>query len=410
GLHSDPARPVTDATRERALRLVRALRLAFGAAIEDDSRYGDLLAGIGALETMRAADPALRDLGPFSMDLFERAAHAGGQAGPATDAYRDLLDRAADAVHRQPGAVLSDFVTLPHVTAAARRLGGLTEQELDTEAARVLRLGNGPAAVGAPERARLFWATVKVLEWESRTPDPDALTGRILHLDRPDPARRPELLDLVAQAAAVGVDVDNPTELGAFHLETLGALAPRTQLLDPNGVPTGRRWSPTPPNAAPTTLTDRVVVAAPQQGGGYRAVGQERPPWSAPGGSPAYLVWAGGGRDHLLMTLPGGFRARVPYDEVAELLARDPVLNTRPQDTTDVVLAVPKAAPAAATGPAAGGTPDTDPQAVVSAGTGRTVWASQGSVSLAPTGPSRPYVPSLLPSAPGRPAAADWAA
>ncbi|CAL9613726.1 hypothetical protein SUDANB58_05693 [Streptomyces sp. enrichment culture] len=410
GLHTDPARPVTEATRERTLRLVRALRLTFGAAIEDDSRYGDLLAGIGALESMRVADPVLRDLGPFSMDLFERAAHAGGQRGPGTDVYRDLLDRAAGAVRRQPGAVLSDFVTLPHVTAAAQRLGGLTDQELDTEAARVLHLDDGPAAVGEPERARLFWATVKALEWESRVPDPDALTGRVLHLDRPDPARRPELLGLVARAAAVGVDVDNPTELGAFHLETLGALGPQTRLLGLDGVPTGRRWSPTPPDAATTTLTDRVVVAAPQQGGGYRAVGQESPPWSAPGRAPAYLVWAGGGRDHLLMTLPGGFRARVPYDEVAELLARDPVLNTRPQDTTDVVLAVPKAAPAASTGPAVGGPPDTDPRAVVSAATGRAVWASQGSVSLAPTGPSRPYVPSLLPSAPGRPAAADWAA
>ncbi|MEV7784833.1 lonely Cys domain-containing protein [Streptomyces sp. NPDC088106] len=413
GLHTDPERPATDATRERTLRLVRALRLAFGAAIEDDSRYGDLLAGIGALETMRAADPALRGLGPFSMDLFERAAHARRPGDTGPDAYRDLLTDAADAVRGRPGTVLSDFVTLPHVTAAAQRLGGLTGQGLDTEAARVLRLDDGPAAVGEPERARLFWATVKALEWENRTADPDALTGRVLHLDRPDPARRPELLDLVARAAAAGVDVDNLTELGAFHLETLGALAPRTQLLDPGGVPTGRRWSPAPPDAATTTLTDRVVVAAPRQDGGYRAVGQERPPWSAPGGPPAYLVWAGGGRDHLLMTLPGGFRARVPYDEVAELLARDPVLNTRPQDTTDIVLAVPKAAstaPAPSAAPAGDGTPDTDPRAVVSAGTGRTVWASQGSVSLAPAGPSRPYVPSLLPSGPGRPAAADWAA
>ncbi|MEY7981771.1 hypothetical protein AB8O53_36390, partial [Streptomyces pilosus] len=78
----------------------------------------------------------------------------------------------------------------------------------------------------------------------------------------------PELLVLGAQAAAGGGDVDHPTELGAFHLETLGALAPQTQLLDPGGVPTGRRWSPSPPDAATTTLTDRVVVAAPPPGGG----------------------------------------------------------------------------------------------------------------------------------------------
>ncbi|MEU5095711.1 lonely Cys domain-containing protein [Streptomyces sp. NPDC020996] len=404
GLHTDPTRPVSDGTRERTLRLVRALRQAFGAAIEDDSRYGDLLAGIGALETMRAADPVLRDLGPFSMDLFERAAHANQQGGPGTDAYRDLLTRAVDAVRRQPDTVFSDFVPLPHVTAAAQRLGGLPEQELDAEAARVLRLDGGPAAVGDLERARLFWATVKALEWESRTPDPDALTGRILHLEQPDPSRRPDLLDLVAQAAAVGVDVDNPTELAAFHLESLGALSPETQLRDAGGAPVGRRWAQAPPST--TMLTDRVVVAAPKPGGGYQPVSQERPPWSAPGGPSAYTVWAGGGRDHLLMNLPGGFRARVPYEEVAELLARDPVLNTLPMDGTDIVLAVSKAAPA--TGPSTGPAPAADPRTVISGGTGRAVWASQGSVALAGTGPSRPYVATLLPTAPGRPAAADW--
>ncbi|MFF9059620.1 lonely Cys domain-containing protein [Streptomyces sp. NPDC014882] len=404
GLHTDPERPVTDATRERTLRLVRALRLAFGAAIEDDGRYGDLLAGIGALETLRAADPVLGGLGPFSMDLFERAAHARRPDGTGPDAYRDLLTDAADAVHRGPGTVLSDFVTLPHVTAAARRLGALPEQDLDAEAARVLRLDGGPAAVGGPERARLFWATVKALEWESRTPDPDTLTGRILHLEQPDPSRRPDLLDLVARAAAVGVDVDDPTELGAFHLETLGALSSATQLRDAGGAPVGRHWAQAPPHA--TMATDRVVVAAPKPGGGYRPVSQERPPWSAPGGPSAYTVWAGGDRDHLLMNLPGGFRARVPYEEVAELLARDPVLNTRPADGTDIVLAVSKAAPS--TGP--GTAPDTDPRAVVSAGTGRAVWASRGNVALAATGPSRPYVPTLLPTVPGRPAAADWSA
>ncbi|MDT0402098.1 lonely Cys domain-containing protein [Streptomyces edwardsiae] len=398
GLHTDPARPVTDATRERALRLVRALRLAFGVGIEDDSRYGELLTGIGALESMRAADPVLRDLGPFSMDLFDRAAHAHQGSG----AHRELLLAAAEAVRLRPDTVLSDFVTLPQVTAAAQRLGGLPDQDLDAETARVLRLDDGPAAVGEPERARLFWATVKALEWESRTPDPDALTARVLHLDQPDPARRTDLLRLVAQAAAVGVDVDDLTELGAFHLETLGALDPATQLRGTDGTPVGRHWAQAPPNA--TMATDRIVVAAPKPGGGFQPVAQERPPWSTPGGPSAYTVWAGGGRDHLRMNLPGGFRARVPYDEVAELLARDPVLNARPADGTDIVLAISKTA----TGPATG-TPS-DPRSVISAGTGRTVWASRGNVALAGTGPSRPHVPTLLPSAPGRPVAADWTA
>ena len=60
------------------------------------------------------------------------------------------------------------------------------------------------------------------------------------------------------------------------------------------------------------------------------------------------------------------------------------------------------------TSPATGTAPD--PRAVIGAGTGRTVWASRGNVALAGTGPNRPYVPTLLPAAPGRPVAADWAA
>ncbi|BFO15485.1 hypothetical protein SHKM778_18730 [Streptomyces sp. KM77-8] len=381
GLHTDPARPVTDATRERALRLVRALRLAFGVAIEDDSRYGQLLAGIGALESMRAADPALGDVGPFSMDLFDRAAHAHR----GSDAHRDLLLAAAEAVRLRPDTVLSDFVALPWVTATAQRWGGLTDQDLDTEAARVLRLDEGPAAVGEPERARLFWATVKALEWESRTPDPDALTARVLHLDQPDPARRTDLLHLVAQAAAVGVDVDDLTELGAFHLETLGALDPGTQLRGTDGTPVGRHWAQAPPNA--TMVTGSVLVVGPKPDGGFQFVAAQPPPWTTPGGPSAYTVWAGGGRDHLLMHLPGGFRARVPYDEVAELLALDPVLNGHPADGTDIVLAISKTATGAAP----------DPRSVISAGTGRTVWATEGNVGLARVDLSQPYTPTLLP-------------
>ncbi|MYV54880.1 lonely Cys domain-containing protein, partial [Streptomyces sp. SID3212] len=300
GLHHGPG-PATDAVRYRTLRLVRALRLTFGPAVEDESGYGDLLGGIGALEALRAADPVLGGFGLFSLDLFERAARAArarrsdaadGDLGP--DDFRRLLAEAAGvvtgqpgtltgqpgAVPGQPGPTLGDFADLPHVTGAARRLGGLADP--DAEAVRVLGLSGGPAAVGEPERARLFWATVKALEWESRTPDPDVLTAKVLHLDRPDPARREELFLLVARAAAAGRDPYNPTELAAFHLEVLGALGPETQLVDAKGVPTGRNWSRPAPNAdgAPNAggvtnagvVTDRAVVAAPAQEGGYRPV------------------------------------------------------------------------------------------------------------------------------------------
>ncbi|WP_228984957.1 hypothetical protein, partial [Streptomyces sp. DH12] len=136
------------------------------------------------------------------------------------------------------------------MTTVAEGLEGLTDEEVNEEAARFLGLDPDQAVVGPPERARFFWATVKTLEWESRTPDPATLTGRVLHLGRPDPDRLPDLLDLVARAAAVGVDVDDPVALGAFHLETLGALAPDTLLLDDSGAPAGRSWTPGPPGAA----------------------------------------------------------------------------------------------------------------------------------------------------------------
>ncbi|WP_411152363.1 lonely Cys domain-containing protein [Streptomyces sp. A30] len=435
GLHTGPG-PVPDETRERALRLVRALRLALGVGVEDDSRYGDLLRGIGELETMREADPWLGDFAPFTMDLLERAARAdrqrrhGAAVGvPGPDAYRDLLLAAAEAAYSQPGTALSDFVSLPHVVATAQRLSGLAD--LDAEAVTVLRLDGDAPTVGGSERSRLFWATAKALEWESRVPDPDALTAKVLHLDQPDPARRTDLFQLAAQAAAVGRDLDNPTELAAFHLELLGALSPETQLLDVNGAATGRQWARSEPNVK--VDTSRVIVAALKQSGGYGPAGVQQTPWSAANRPAPYTVWAGPGTDQLHMTLPGGFQRRVPYDEVAELLSRDPVLSDRKLDV-DVVLAASKvvpttasagsassAGPASSTGPVAStgpaaspaapagaGAPNTDPRAVISSVTGRGVWASRGGTAMGATGPSKPYVPTLLPTVPGGPVADDW--
>ncbi|GAA4949350.1 hypothetical protein GCM10023238_14610 [Streptomyces heliomycini] len=245
---------------------MRALRLTFGVAIEDDSRYGELLAGIGALESLRAADPALRDTGPFSLDLFERAAREiratehgdpDGELGP--DAYEDLLARAADAVHRNPGAVLTDLVTLPHVITVAEGLDGLTDEEVNEEAARFLGLDPDRTVIGASERARFFWATVKALEWESRTPDPVALTGRVLHLGRPDPSRLPDLLDLVAHAAGRRRRRGRPGRAGRVPPGDPSAPSRRTPCCSTTRAPrpagTGRRarrarrWTSTPPSS-----------------------------------------------------------------------------------------------------------------------------------------------------------------
>ena len=407
GLHTDPTGPASEEVRERTLRLVRALRQTFGVAIEDDGRYGELLAGIGALESLRAADPVLRGTVPFSLDLFARAAseirateHGDPDGALGPDAYRDLLARAADAVRRDPGAVLTDLVTLPHVITVAEGLDGLTDEEVNEEAARLLGLDPDRTVIGAPERARFFWATVKTLEWESRTPDPGALTGRVLHLDRPDPSRLPDLLDLVARAAAVGVDVDDPVALGAFHLESLGALAPDTLLFDDSGAPAGRSWAPGPPGATVDVNTALVMAATPD--GGHRPLRRARTPWTTDTTGPTpFLVRGGAGPDHLTMELPGGFRAEVPYEEIAELLAVDPALNDFPR-TADIVLAS-----TTATDPRA-----TDRRALVGAGTARAVWTSPGPVGLlAQSDPSLPHVLTLLPMADGRRQQADdWSA
>ena len=86
-------------TREAMLRLVRALRRAFGKEIENDrgvpgGRYERVLEGIVALENLRANDPALGRFTPFRMDLWAFYAQASGGNTPDQAAYLAVLDTA----------------------------------------------------------------------------------------------------------------------------------------------------------------------------------------------------------------------------------------------------------------------------------------------------------------------------
>lgn len=63
GLH-DGNGPATEEVRETSRRLVYALRLVLGHAIDHEDDYHELLAGIGALERMRRADPLLAPSAP----------------------------------------------------------------------------------------------------------------------------------------------------------------------------------------------------------------------------------------------------------------------------------------------------------------------------------------------------------
>ncbi|MFJ4842033.1 lonely Cys domain-containing protein [Streptomyces sp. NPDC088746] len=403
GLHQDDG-PAPPAVRDATLRLVRALRTAFGADVDQDADYPRLLAGIGALETMRGRDPWLAGATPFTMDLLDQAVREirgplpdGPPDGAALGAedYRAALLHTAAA----PGtdAALTAFVPLPLLVEAARRLGGFDGPgALDAEAARVLRLPDG-AGVGPAQRARLFWATAAALAWEHRTPDPDGEGARILHLERPDPARRDELIGLVAMAAAAGRGLDNPAALAAFHLEVLGALAPETRLLGADGTAAGRTWFPSARTPGPLN-TGVLVTAVPKPGGGHQPGGVEPAPWKTPGSPDPYVVWAPGNSGHLLMSLPGSPVLRVPYDEVGELLSHDRELVGKPL-RTDLVLAVREA------GAAAGA----DPRDTVSALTGRGVWTTTDKVFLTGNAaPGSPYVVVSLkdPPAPGGPSAA----
>ncbi len=252
GLHSGPG-PVPRDVLDRTLRLVRALRHAFGPGvgpafapgIGQDPSYDDLLRGIGALELMRQNDPHLNDMGPFTLELFQRAAlanlrdHGGGVRPPDVGAYRDLLARAAGA---SPGTRLTDFVRVPFLAMVTQRTRNF--RDLRAAAIQVLRLDPG-ATVGPAEISRFYWAQVKSAEWFSSLPDVHTTALVALHLPAPDPSKRAELGWLATRAIAAGRDPYNVVELAAFHLEELGALDARTLTHDAHGRPNGRNWAPT---------------------------------------------------------------------------------------------------------------------------------------------------------------------
>ncbi|MGW4103396.1 lonely Cys domain-containing protein [Streptomyces sp. NPDC004976] len=404
GLHTGPG-PVSEVTRERTLRLVRALRWTFGVTVEDNNEYGDLLAGIGALELMRSADPALGDLGPFSVNLlvrvaleFRARAHGAKDGNLNHDTYRDLLTKASQVAHQHPGTTLTSFVKLPLVRTAASLLSRLTPSQRDALVATTLFWDGTPPTIGEPERTRMFWASVRALEWRSQVVDLNSRAQQLLHLDGPpDPARLNELHVLVMRAAAAGVDLRSDLELGAFHLETMGALSKQTLLLDEKGAPAGRDWLRSGSNLPTKVVTDRVAVAIPQ-GDGYQVTGTQTPPWKN-----GYLVWGQGDEHSMFMKLPGGFSGRVPYAHIGLLLAWDPVLNhPSRRDSTPIVLALSHANPTAPTGIS------DKPPKLISVHARRVVWGSQGRVQRFMEGTKQAYIPGLIRSAPGHNVADDW--
>ncbi|MGO4753517.1 lonely Cys domain-containing protein, partial [Streptomyces sp. 2MCAF27] len=117
---------VTGATRSEVrattLRLVRALRTAFGNEIEDDrgvpgGRYQRVLEGIGALERMRANDSVLRGLTPFRTDMWDFLTEQHSGRAPDEAGYLALLDFARDRLAARPGAQLRNELPSPALLA-----------------------------------------------------------------------------------------------------------------------------------------------------------------------------------------------------------------------------------------------------------------------------------------------------
>ncbi|MEU9380396.1 lonely Cys domain-containing protein [Streptomyces sp. NPDC048279] len=373
GLHAG-AGPASQEVRSRTLRLVRALRLIFGAEVEADrdlagGTYRQLLGGIGALEIMRAADPTFSSITAFTLELLRQVA-AGDrrQSGahlhePDQVVYRAVLERA----RRAPGGItLTRFASLPLMHAAARSLVE-DQRSMDERAVGVLRL-EADHPVGDSERQGLYWAVVKAHEVIAEAVDAAALTARVLHLDSGIPGDAPpaeELLWTLAGAAAAGREVTSLSAAAAFHLEELGAFAQDTRIVNDHGELQGRLWSGGGPFI--DRLDTAVVRTVMEQSDGvYQIERVDSPPWPADTGS--WTVSAQVGGDASLICVPGGSIRHVPNDEFAELLTHDHDLSCLPLNVP-VVLVVPHAA--------TGGLPEAVAQAL-----GRQVWAHSGDIRL----------------------------
>ncbi|MEV6536532.1 lonely Cys domain-containing protein, partial [Streptomyces sp. NPDC051639] len=374
---------LTEALRSRALRLVRALRLAFGPDVDSDPAYPELLKALGSLDRMWDTDPRLRRFGPFTMDLFDHAAETlkaslpGPWTGrPGPDDHRELLAWVARTVASGDPGDLSQL--LPLLGRSAERL--LRAADLDAETVEILRRAPGPdeaetTVVGDAERSRAFWATAKALFWEARATDLPTLGARILHVDQLGPEHRDELLETVTRAAADGRDLDDVEQLAAFHLELLGAFDRWTALRGDGNQIVGRNWAQ--PGGDVRIRTTGIDVLETQPEGGTPVIGTRKAAWEDDDSNTPFFVWAAGGPDHVLLRLPRG-TYRIPFAELGELLTWDPSLSSYALESAFVVLVVPGAAGRMRSGGEAGPRPaDFIPER-----TGRVVWASPRHATL----------------------------
>ncbi|MFG2526215.1 lonely Cys domain-containing protein, partial [Streptomyces sp. NPDC048527] len=322
-------------TPEVTRQLVHALRQTFGHDIDPRTNnqtqdlgadeFRKLLEGIGALEGMRARDLQLRDFGPFTLYLLARAASAyRAQRGlpPAVltnDDYRDLLLWARTADEQG----LTALLPLQGLAKVGRRLQRMRATgALETTAVAVLRL-SGLEPVSQEQIARLFWALAWTDEWVDSLLGPDdvAAAGQeILHLEPGAVLDPRELYTMVAMAAAAGRNYFDRAEVGAFHLETLGAFEPELEVHDGVGDKTiGRDWSGgTGPRSVNMSTFTKYVVDA----NNTSTSDVQRAPYTKLGHAPLLYRLEKAGPTHSVMKLRNRLLS-VPNNHIGVLMSFD---------------------------------------------------------------------------------------
>ncbi|HBF83222.1 MAG TPA: hypothetical protein DD420_25875, partial [Streptomyces sp.] len=333
GLHRVPG-DVPPETRATTLRLVRALRTAFGDGIEDDrgtpgGRYERALKGIGALERMRANDPLLSQFTPFRMDMLDFYVREHTDRAPDAAGYLALFDFAAARLAADPEAQLTAVVEVPALQVTFRQLASTGERMT-----RHVQSLSASAPYTPAHVASTLWATARAAQIFSLTTraDREAMGRRVLHLDAATEWQRSHheaLWALMSKAIAEGVDVSDHDLLAAYHLREAGAFGPDTRLGQGSHVQ-GVNWSGT---AAPGGI-DWGAVNQVVPGPGGATVRPVRPAWTLPGRPmPTLRVVEAGPGGTIVVHVPGRAPVTVPESEFLALLGLDPELSTAPLGT-----------------------------------------------------------------------------
>ncbi|MFD7004012.1 lonely Cys domain-containing protein [Streptomyces mirabilis] len=107
---------------ETTVRLVRLLRMALDASVEDRSDFRDLLRGMGRLERLRRADP-VSSSAPLTLEYLVRAAREFDQGAiprASEAAFFALLSAARNGLTRLPGQPTTDFMPVPAAGTSAQ--------------------------------------------------------------------------------------------------------------------------------------------------------------------------------------------------------------------------------------------------------------------------------------------------